>query len=688
MITALDSCARLPSPPTPAERPYTLEAHGEKRVDPWFWMKERENPEVISYLKAENDYLEKVLSPVKELREKVLGELKARVKQDDSSYPFLLRGYFYYRRYEPGKEYPIYARRKGSLQAPEEILLDVNELAKGKDYTSVPFPEISPDSKKLIYAADFQGRRFYDLYVLDLETKKIIGRPIEKTTGNAEWANDSKTFFYVKQHPETLRAQWVYRAQAGGDQGEMVYEEKDETFGVGVSRSRTDAFLFIASYSTLSNEWRYLDANKPFDSPQVFHPREPKHEYALEDGGDGFYIVTNWNAKNFRLMRAPRTATPKARWVEVVKHRKDVLLEGATFFKTHYVLSERKDGQTLLHVVDRASKKGTLISFPDPVFVASVDANPEYDSGFLRYRYESLNRPYTIFDYYFVSGKSEQRKQQEVPTFDPSQYESERFWATARDGTKVPVSLVYKKGFQRNAAHPMLVYGYGSYGASMEPWFQRDIISLLDRGFVYAMAHIRGGQEMGRHWYDDGKLRKKMNTFTDFIDVTDALVKEKYADPKRVYAEGASAGGLLMGAVANMRPDLFRGINAGVPFVDVLTTMLDDSIPLTTSEYDEWGDPRDKAQYDYMASYSPYDNVKAQAYPHILITSGLHDSQVQYWEPTKWAAKLRKLRKGDSLVLLFTEMEAGHGGASGRFESLKQTAMEQSFYLLLDGQLK
>lgn len=686
-MSMLDACSRLPVPPAPAEKPHEMEIHGHKRQDPWFWMKDRENPEVIAHLKRENDYVEKVLAPVKELREKVFSELKARVKENDESYPFQLRGYLYYKRFEQGKEYPIYARKKaGAAVAPEEILLDVNALAVGKEYTSVAFPEISPDSTKLIYAADFQGRRFYDLYVMDIKTKKLVGSPIEKTTGNAEWANDSKTFFYAKQHPETLRSQWIFRAEIGSGAGEQIYEEKDETFSVHVLKSRTDDFLFLASSATLSNEWRFLDANNPKGEFEIFAPREPKHEYGLEDGKDGFYIVSNWNAKNFRLLRAPRAATPKEKWVEVVKHRKDVLLEGATFFKTHYLLSERKDGQTVLTVVDRATKQKEPIAFPDPVFTASVDMNPEFDALFVRYRYESLNRPHTIYDYDFKSKKSAFRKQQDVPTFDASHYESERVWATARDGVKVPVSLVYKKGFKKNAAHPMLVYGYGSYGASMEPWFMKDIVSLLDRGFVYAMTHIRGGSEMGRHWYDDGKLMKKMNTFTDFIDVTEYLVKEKYADPARVYAEGASAGGLLMGAVANMRPDLYRGINAGVPFVDVLTTMLDDSIPLTTGEYDEWGDPRKKDAYEYMAKYSPIDNVKPQGYPNILITSGLHDSQVQYWEPTKWAAKLRKLKQGEGLVLLFTEMEAGHGGASGRFESLKQTALEYSFYLLLDGQ--
>jgi len=682
----MQSCAHIPPPPAPEEKQHHMEIHGFRRNDPYFWMKDRENPEVIQHLNNENAYVDKVLEPVKAVREKVLGELRARIQEDDETYPFLLRGYHYYKRFEPKKEYPIFARRKGSIAAPEEILLDVNELAKGKEYTAVAFPEISPDSSKIIYAADFTGRRFFDLFVKDLKTGKLLGEPIPKTTGNVEWANDSRTFFFSKQHPETLRSQWIYRHELGKEKSELVFEEKEETFNVSVQKSRTEAFIFLASYSTLSNEWRIIDANKPKETPRVFLPREKEHEHSLEDGEDGFYVVTNWQAKNFRLMKAPREPSKKEDWKQIIPHRPDVLLEGATFFKTHFVLSERRKGQTVLAVVDRGSGKSTTIPFPDPVFVASVETNPVYDSSFLRYRYESLNRPHSIFDYDFHTAFSLLRKEQVVPTLDSSLYESSRAWAPARDGTMIPISLVYKKGFQKNGSAPMLIYAYGSYGISMEPWFQRDLISLLDRGFVYAMAHIRGGSEMGRQWYDNGKMLHKMNTFTDFVDCTEYLIREQYAAPKRVYAEGGSAGGLLMGAVANMRPDLYRGINAGVPFVDVLTTMLDDSIPLTTGEYDEWGDPRKAEYYKYMAQYSPYDNVKSQAYPHFLITSGLHDSQVQYWEPTKWAAKLRKFNTKDSVVLLFTQMEAGHGGASGRFEALKQTALEYAFYLLLDGQ--
>jgi oligopeptidase B len=662
-----------------------MEIHADVRVDPYFWMKERKSPEVISYLKEENAYTESVLAPAKALRKKLFGELKGRIKQDESSYPFFLRGYYYYKRFEKNKEYPVYCRKK-SPKAAEEILLNVNELAKGHDYTSVPFPEISPDSNKMLYVVDFEGRRFYDIYVKDLTTGKLIGAPIKKATGNAEWANDSKTFFYSKQHPETLRSQWVYRHELGRKKDELVYEEKDETFDLSLHKSRTEKFIFLSSISTLSTEWRLLDADNPKGEPEIFLPKEKDHEYALDDGEDGLYVVTNWKAKNFRLMKAPRRPAKKEEWQEVVPHRDDVLLEGASFFQSHYVLSEREQGLTQLAVTDRKTGETKRIAFPDPVYVAGESANPEYKTNFLRYSYESMNRPDGIYDYGFARAASVLRKQYEVPTYDASRYESERVWAKARDGTSVPISLVYKKGFVKNGKAPLFIYGYGSYGSSEDPSFKSDVVSLLDRGFVYAIAHIRGGSEMGRHWYEDGKLLKKMNTFTDFIDCTEHLLKEGYGDPKRVYAEGESAGGLLMGAVVNLRPDLYSAIHAGVPFVDVLTTMLDDSIPLTTGEYDEWGDPRRPEYYRYMAQYSPYDNVTRQGYPHLLVTTGLHDSQVQYWEPAKWTAKLRKFKTSDGFVLLHTEMDSGHGGASGRFKILEQTALEYAFFLMMDGQ--
>lgn len=676
----------VPVPPVPVERPHQMEIHGDVRIDPYFWMKERENPEVVNHLKAENDYAAAIMAPQQALRAQLVSEMKARIQQDESSYPFFQGGYYYQTRYEPGKEYPIYVRRPGSLAAKEEILLDVNKLAKGKKFISVPFPTISPDSSKMIYMADNSGDRFYDLYVKDLAKGKLIGSPIRKTAGSAEWANDSRTIFYAMPDPETVRSRWIYRRELGSKKSTLIFEEKDETFDVEMARARTNAYLYIKSSSTLADEWQIIDANQPNSSPTVFLPREKGLEYSLEDGGDAFYVLTNWQAKNFRVMRAPHQPSPKEQWEEVVPNRDDTLLEDVTFFRTHYVLSERGNAQTSFTVVDRASGDSSQIRFPDAVYVATEAANPEFDATFFRYGYQSMNKPRSVFDYSFASRGSELRKTEVVPTFDSSQYETERLWAKARDGVLVPISLVYRKGFVRNGTAPLFVYGYGSYGDSSDPFFESNFVSLLDRGFVGAILHVRGGTEMGRAWYENGKLLKKMNTFTDFIDATEYLVQESYADPKRVYANGMSAGGLLMGAITNLRPDLYRGIVANVPFVDVLTTMLDETIPLTTGEYDEWGDPRKENFYRAMAEYSPYDQVKAQAYPHLFITAGYNDSQVGYWEPAKWAAKLRKLKTNDNLVLLKTEMEAGHGGASGRFQALEQTALEYSFYLMLDAQ--
>lgn len=675
--------AQAQMPPIAEEKPVPLTAHGETRIDPYFWMKERKNPKVIQYLKAENKYANEVLSPVKKLREGLYKELRGRIKENDSTVPFELDGYFYYTRFEKGKEYPIYARRKG--EGKEEILLNVNQLAKGHKYYSVSFPHISPDQTKIIYAADDQGRLFYTLHVKDLKTGRFIGKGVPNTTGDVEWAEDSRTFFYGKQHPETLRSQWIYRRELGKEKDELVYEEKDETFSVGLDKSRTSDFIFIVSGATLSTEWRYLDAKNPKGKFEIFLPREKDHEYGLDDGGDAFYVVTNWKAKNFRLMKAPRHASKKEEWMEVIPNRADVFLESADFFRSHYVLTERFNGLRRLTVTDRATNNSHEIQFPDPAFVVDLGRNEMFNLPYLRYNYESLNRPDSVYDYDFAQKTSLLRKRRETPNLDPDQYISERIWAKARDGTKIPVSLVYKKGLKKDGKAPLFQTGYGSYGLSSEPEFGIEYFSLLDRGFVYAIAHVRGGSEMGRLWYENGKLLHKMNTFTDFIDVTEALVKEGYADPKHLYAQGGSAGGLLMGAVMNLRPDLYRGIHAEVPFVDVLTTMLDSTIPLTAGEYDEWGDPRKPAFYNYMKKYSPYDNVAAKAYPNVLITSGLHDSQVQYWEPTKWAAKLRKLKTNDSFVLLHTEMDAGHNGASGRFEQLKDTALSYAFFLMLEG---
>jgi oligopeptidase B len=545
-----------PTPPIPQEIPHRMEAHGKLRVDPFFWMKERNSPKVEKHLKAENRYVKAVLAPVKTVQKKILKELKSRIPPDDQSLPYLERGYYYYRRFEKGKEYPVYARKKGSPEVREEILLNVNKLAKGHDYCDVPFPEASPDGTKLAYVADFTGRRFYDLFVLDIASGKIIDK-ISQTGGVFVWAADSQTLLFAKQDPETLRSCWIFRRKIGGED-ELVFEEKDETFDVSLAESRTGTFLFIVSNAKLSTEWRVLRADQPKETPKVFLPRERDHEYSLEDTGEGFFVLSNWRAENFRLFQAPYDVTTKKEWTEIIPHRVDVLLEGVDCFRTHYVLSERYRGQTRLTVVGRNGEGSREIEFPDPVYVAGVDMNQEFEATFLRYRYESLHRPTSFFDYVFSRRKSELRRVQPVPGYDASLYQTARVLAPARDGTLVPVSLVFRKNISRNGKSPLLVYGYGSYGLSMEPWFQSDIVSLLDRGFVYAIAHVRGGSEMGRAWYENGKLKKKCNTFYDFIDATEFLVREKYGDPARIYANGGSAGGLLMGVIANERPDLRR----------------------------------------------------------------------------------------------------------------------------------
>lgn len=670
-----------PTPPRAPEIPHVHEEHGRKRPDPWYWLRERANPSVVLHLEAENAYTSAMLAPVANERARVLAELKGRIQQDDASLPFLKDGWLYYRRFEAGKEYPLYARKRG-LDSPEELLLDVNELAVGRDFCEVHFPDPSPDGKSIVYAADFEGRRFFDLFVKDLATGRVTSH-IPRTAGDAVWAADSRTLLYCKQDEETLRSRWVFRHEPGAADA-LVFEESDDTFDVGVGDSRTGNFLFLVSNAKMSSEWRVLPAKHPKREPTLFLPREEEHEYSLEDTGEDFLVLSNWGATNFRVFRAPHAGGAKETWRELIPHRDDVLVEGVDCFATHIVLAERADGQTRLAVLDRTTGNRREVTHPDPVHVVGLEANEEYHAPFVRFRYESLHKPPSLFDYDFASGESRLMREQPVPTYDASNYETERRWAVARDGARVPLSIVRHKRTARDGTAPLLVYGYGSYGLSMEPWFLSDAVSLLDRGFIFAIAHVRGGSEMGRHWYDDGKLFRKLNTFHDFIDATEFLVKEGYGARERVYANGASAGGLLMGVVVNERPDLYRGVIAGVPFVDVLTTMLDDTIPLTTSEYDEWGDPNDEKAYWYMSQYSPYDNARAQAYPAILATSGFHDSQVQYWEPTKWVAKLRQLSTSARPLLLHTEMDAGHGGASGRFEALEQIALEYAFLLLCD----
>ncbi|MRG47087.1 prolyl oligopeptidase family serine peptidase [Chitinophaga sp. SYP-B3965] len=676
------------TPPTVEKIKKELTTNGDTRIDNYYWLNERENPKVIAYLTAENKYLDTMLSPVKGFREKLYEEMKGRIKEKDESVPYFENGYLYYTRFEEGKEYPIHCRKKGSNSAPEEVMLNVNDMAKGHEYFNVAGLNVSPDNKLLVYGVDTVSRRKYTLYVKSLETGELLKDVIAETTGGSTWANDNKTLFYTRKNPTTLRSEKVEKHLLGTDStaDKEVFFEKDETYNTYVYKTKSKKYLVIGSGSTLSSEYRILDADKPDGVFKVFHPREKDMLYDIDHRGDKFYITTNWEAKNFRLMESPLDKTSKENWKEVIPHRADVLLQGLDLFTDHMVLSERKNGLSQLRVINTTTKQEHYLDFGEPAYVAYSSTNPEMDTKVLRYGYTSLTTPNSTFDYNMDTKEKELKKQQEViGGYDPKNYVTERLMAKATDGTLVPISLVYKKGFEKNGQKPLLLYGYGSYGNSIEPTFSSNRISLLDRGFCYAIAHIRGGQEMGRHWYEDGKMFKKKNTFTDFIDCAEYLIQQKFTSKEHLYALGGSAGGLLMGAIVNMRPDLWHGIVAAVPFVDVVTTMLDETIPLTTGEFDEWGNPKNKDSYDYMKSYSPYDNVEKKAYPNMLITTGLHDSQVQYFEPAKWIAKLRELKTDDNLLLMETNMEAGHGGASGRFKAIKDVALQYAFLLYLEG---
>jgi oligopeptidase B len=671
--------------------PERLEIHGHVRVDDYYWLNQRDDPEVIAYLAAENEWTETVMAHTTALQEELFEEIKGRIKQDDSSVPYELDGYYYYTRFEEGLAYPIYCRREGTLEAPEEIMLDVNELAEGHEFFDVTGVRVSSERNLLAYAADTVGRRFYTVHFKDLSTGAQLPDTISQVTGNLVWANDNKTIFYTKQDPLTLRSYQAYRHELGtnADDDELVYEEEDETFSSYVSRTKSREYVLIASFHTLSSEYRYLDADEPYGQFTVLLPREREHEYNVDHVGDHFYIRTNWQAKNFRLMRSAVAETAKTHWEEVIPHRDNVLLEGFELFKDHLVLAEREKGLTQLRIRRWDGEGEHYLDFGEPAYTAYISQNRELDTRLLRYGYTSMTTPTSVYDYDMESREKSLLKRDEVlGDFDPADYQTERLYARAADGVDVPVSVVYHKNVGHDDAKPLLLYGYGSYGFSMDATFSAARLSLLDRGFVYAIAHVRGGQEMGRWWYEDGKLFKKRNTFTDFIAAGEHLVREGYTSPQQLFAQGGSAGGLLMGAIVNMRPDLFQGVVARVPFVDVITTMLDESIPLTTSEYDEWGDPNVKEYYDYILSYSPYDNVEAKSYPHLLVTTGLHDSQVQYWEPAKWVARLRALKTGDNRLLLKTEMESGHGGPSGRFRRYRETAFVYAFLLDVAGMVE
>lgn len=675
--------------PTAEKKEKHLEIHGDVRIDNYYWLNNPENEEVIDYLERENSYYENMTAHTKDFKENLFEEMKSRIKENDESVPYFYNGYFYITRYETGKDYPIYARKKGSLDAAEEIMFDVNEMAKEYSYYNLSGLNVSPDNKRVAFGVDTLSRRKYTLQIKDLETGEILKDQILNTTGGSTWANDSNTLFYTRKDEQTLRANQIFKHTLGEDPeiDTLVFTEEDETFGTYIYKTKSEQFLVIGSYSTLTSEFQILDANTPEAAFKVFQPRVRGMEYSIFHFGKDFYIVTNKDkASNFKLMKTPQNKTTIENWEEVIPHREDVLLEDIDIFKDYLVVSERNEGLNKIRIIRWDGTSDYYLPFDNETYTASPSQNIEYNTSILRYVYNSLTTPASVIDFNMDTKEQEIKKETEVlgGKFNKENYESKRVWATATDGTKIPISMVYKKGIKLNSNNPLLLYGYGSYGYTIDPYFSTTRLSLLDRGFVFAIAHIRGSQYLGRQWYEDGKLLKKKNTFTDFVDASKFLIEQKYTSPDHLYASGGSAGGLLMGAVINIAPELYNGIVAGVPFVDVVTTMLDDSIPLTTGEYDEWGNPNEKEYYEYMKSYSPYDNVEAKAYPNMLVTTGLHDSQVQYWEPAKWVAKLRELKTDNNKLLLHTNMDAGHGGASGRFESLKEVAMDYAFLLDLE----
>lgn len=678
------------TPPKADKIAKNLEMHGDVRDDSYYWLNDRENAEVIDYLERENDYYDKMTAHTDGFKDDLFEEMKSRIKEDDASVPYFYNGYYYITRYETGQDYPIYSRKKGSLDAEEEILFNVNDMAKGHSYFNMNGLNVSPDNKWVAYGVDTVSRRKYTIHIKNLETNEILKETIPLTTGGSTWANDSKTLFYTKKDEQTLRSNQIFRHVKGtpAASDKLIFTEEDETFGTYIYKTKSEKYLVIGSYSTLTSEFQILDANRPNGDFKVFQPRTRGLEYSISHFGDQFYIVTNLNnATNFKLMKTSESNTTMEDWVEVIPHRDDVYLEDIDIFKEYLVVSERENGLNKIHIQRWDGTEDYYLPFESETYTASPTQNIEFDTKILRYAYNSLGTPASIIDFNMETREKEVKKQTEVlgGNFDPANYEEKRVWATAADGTKIPVSMIYRKGMKKDGSNPLLQYGYGSYGATMDPYFSSVRLSLLDRGFIYAIAHVRGGQYLGRQWYENGKLLTKKNTFTDFIDVSKFLIAEGYTSPDHLYAQGGSAGGLLMGAVVNMAPELYNGVIAAVPFVDVVTTMLDDSIPLTTGEYDEWGNPNEKEYYDYMKSYSPYDNVSAQEYPNMFVTTGLHDSQVQYWEPAKWVAKLREMKTGDNILLLHTNMEAGHGGASGRFEGLKEVAKNYAFFLDLEG---
>jgi oligopeptidase B len=686
-ISSSDVHAKEPTmtPPVATLRDHALTTHEQTRQDPYFWMRDREDPEVIAYLEAENQYTQAAFAHTGDLQERLFQEIIGRIKQDDSSVPYFTDGAWYYSRYIEGGEYPIYARRVGSMDAPEQILVDGNARAEGKDYFATRSPSTSADDRVIAWAEDHVGRRIYTIFFRDLETGEMLPETIEQVTGNIAWALDGKTLLYGRQDPETLRSYRIFRHVLGTDPDDdvLVFEEEDDTFSTYVWRTKDKKYMVIGSFQTVSAEYRFIDATEPAGEWTIFEPRARDHEYSIIHRGDRWYVRTNIDgATNFKLVSVPDSALGKDNWTDVIPHRAAVYLDNFDVFDEYLVLSERAEALPFIRVMKWDGTDDHRIEFDEPAYMAHVGKNPTMESTTLRFNYTSPTTPFSVFDYDIASRSRTLKKEQPVlGDFDKANYETERVWAKATDGTPIPITLVYRKDKGAKRGAPTVLFGYGSYGATVDPTFNAGRLSLLDRGFVWAIAHVRGGQVMGRPWYDDGKLLNKKNTFTDFIACGQHLKDEGWAGEDTLYALGGSAGGLLVGAVLNMAPELWDGAVAAVPFVDVVTTMLDDSIPLTTSEYDEWGNPNDRIYYDYMLSYSPYDNVESKAYPALMVTSGLHDSQVQYWEPTKWVAKLRASKTNDKRLLLHTNMEAGHSGKSGRFEQYREVALWYTFLI-------
>jgi len=690
-------------PPVAKQNPYKTTLHGQERIDNYHWIRltdeqklakniegrpDDQTMQVVDYIKKENEYTQTQLRHTKNLQKKLYSEIISRIKKDDVSVPYLDNDYWYYTRYEKGKEYPIYCRKRESLENPEEVMINVNDWAKGHDYFSLTNLSVSPNNKFLAFGVDTLSRRIYTIKIKDLQTGELLMDEIHGTEDAVAWANDNATFFYTVKNEITLLSEHIDRHKLGTLQTDdvRVYTEKDDSFYIGVGRSKSDKYIIIYNSSTLISDYYILNANDPVGKFRQFSPRETEHEYTIEHYNDKFYIVTNWNAMNFRLMETPENATTKQNWKEVIPHRKDVMVSGIDVFADHLVISERRDGLRQIRVIDQRNGNEHYLDFGEAVYSAYPSVNPSFNTNVLRYQFSSLITPRSTFDYDMDMKVSTLLKQSEVVGgHDPADYHSERLYAKVRDGKKVPISIVYKKGFKKNGQGNLLLYAYGSYGSTNDPSFSSTRLSLLDRGFAYAIAHIRGSQTYGRPWYEDGKMFHKMNTFTDFVDCSKYLIQNNYTDPGHLFAMGGSAGGLLMGAVVNLAPELYRGVIAAVPFVDVINTMLDASIPLTSNEWDEWGNPRKKDEYEYMMTYSPYDNVYNAAYPNMLVTAGYFDSQVQYWEPVKWVAKLRDYKVGENVLYLHTNMDAGHGGKSGRFLRYKELSLKYAFMLDLAG---